>query len=117
MLSDNEDTRLNADRCLGTITAEARRPGSRGSVIRARELTGTGVGNPQDGGVLGAPTRTTAEAGRLMTAADLADRWSVSEAFVYRLAREGKLPTVHLGRYRRFRLDAIDAFETATDLQ
>lgn len=117
MLSDNQDARLNANRRIRSVAAEATRSGAGGSVIRARELTGTGVGNPQDGGVLGAPTRTTAEAGRLMTAADLADRWSVSEAFVYRLAREGKLPTVHLGRYRRFRLDAIDAFETATDLQ
>lgn len=52
---------------------------------------------------------------RLLTATDLAKRWSVSEAFVYRLAREGKIPVVRLGpRRRRFRLDAIEAFEWAT---
>ena len=51
------------------------------------------------------------EAGRLLTAEQLATRWSVPKAHVYRLAREGRLPTVELGRYRRWRLDAIDAFE------
>jgi excisionase family DNA binding protein len=49
--------------------------------------------------------------GRLMTAAQLAERWQVPKSHVYRLAREGRIPTVELGRYRRFRLDAIEQFE------
>ena len=30
---------------------------------------------------------------------------------VYRLTRDGKLSTVRLGRYYRYRLDAIESFE------
>lgn len=50
-------------------------------------------------------------AGQLLTADQLADRWQVRTSHIYRLAREGKIPTVELGRYKRFRLDAIEAFE------
>ncbi|MGI8729221.1 MAG: helix-turn-helix domain-containing protein [Solirubrobacteraceae bacterium] len=49
--------------------------------------------------------------GQLMTADQLAERWQVPKSHVYRLAREGRIPTVELGRYRRFRVDAIEAFE------
>lgn len=48
----------------------------------------------------------------LMTAEQLAARWQVPKAHVYRLAREGRIPTVNLGpRYRRWRLDEIERFE------
>jgi len=49
--------------------------------------------------------------GRLLTAEDLAERWAVPKSHVYRLAREGRIPVVELGRYKRFRLDAIERFE------
>lgn len=49
---------------------------------------------------------------RLMTAKDLAKRWQVPESQVYRLAREGRIPAVRLGRYWRFRLDLIEQWET-----
>lgn len=49
--------------------------------------------------------------GQLLTAADLSVRWQVTEAHVYRLAREGAIPVVELGRYKRFHPDAIEAFE------
>lgn len=49
--------------------------------------------------------------GRLMTAEELAARWQVPKTQVYRLAREGRIPTVEIGRYYRFRLDAIEAWE------
>jgi excisionase family DNA binding protein len=56
--------------------------------------------------------------GQLLTAEQLADHWQVPKSHVYRLAREGKIPTVELGRYRRWRLEAIEAFERgATDDQ
>jgi excisionase family DNA binding protein len=51
------------------------------------------------------------EAGRLLTAQDVADRWQVPTTQVYRLIREGRLPAVAIGRYRRCRLEAIEAFE------
>jgi excisionase family DNA binding protein len=46
-----------------------------------------------------------------MTAEQLSERWQVPPSHVYRLARDGKIPTVALGRYRRWRLDVIEAFE------
>ena len=49
--------------------------------------------------------------GRLLTADDLAARWQVKASHVYRLTREGHLPTVRLGRYYRYRLDALEEFE------
>lgn len=52
------------------------------------------------------------ERSTLLTAEQVAERWQVPTGHVYRLAREGKLPTVQLGRYRRWRLDAIEQFET-----
>jgi excisionase family DNA binding protein len=42
--------------------------------------------------------------GSLLTADDLAQRWQVSKHQVYRLARDGRVPTVRIGRYFRFRL-------------
>jgi excisionase family DNA binding protein len=49
----------------------------------------------------------------LLTASDVAARWQVPKAHVYRLAREGKVPAVMLGRYRRFRLAAVEEFEAS----
>ena len=52
-------------------------------------------------------------ASRLWTAEELAERWQVPKAHVYRLTREGLLPTVRLGRYYRDSVAAIEAFEAA----
>lgn len=65
----------------------------------------------RQGRPLGAGERSNSD--RLLTAEDLAERWQVPKAHVYRLARDGRLPTVRLGRYRRFRLEAIAEFEAA----
>ncbi len=48
---------------------------------------------------------------QLLTADQLARRWQVPKSHVYRLTREGAIPAVKLGRYYRYRLDAIEAFE------
>jgi excisionase family DNA binding protein len=53
--------------------------------------------------------------GQLLTAEQLAERWQVPQSHVYRLAREGRIPAVELGRYRRFRLEAIEAYEKQFD--
>jgi excisionase family DNA binding protein len=53
--------------------------------------------------------------GSLLTADDLAARWQVSRAHVYRLARDGHLPTVSIGRYYRFRLESIEACELESE--
>jgi excisionase family DNA binding protein len=41
-------------------------------------------------------------AGRLLTADEVAGRLKVPRSWVYRAAREGDLPSVRCGRYRRF---------------
>ena len=48
---------------------------------------------------------------RLLTADQLAERWQVPKSQVYALTRRGEIPTVKLGKYYRYRLDAIEAFE------
>lgn len=45
---------------------------------------------------------------RLLTAAEVADRLSVTPGWVYAATRANRLPHVRLGRYVRFRADAID---------
>lgn len=50
---------------------------------------------------------------RLLTADELADRWQVGKAHIYRLTREGLLPCVRIGRYYRYRVASIEAFESA----
>jgi len=49
---------------------------------------------------------------RLLTAEQLAARWQVKPSHVYRLSRAGEITAVKLGRYYRYRLDAIERFET-----
>lgn len=52
-------------------------------------------------------------AAHLITPDELAARWQVPKAHVYRLAREGRLPVVRIGRYVRFTTAAIEAWEQA----
>jgi excisionase family DNA binding protein len=52
---------------------------------------------------------------QLLTAEQLSQRWQVPTSHVYRLAREGHVPAVRLGRYVRFREDAIERFELGVD--
>jgi excisionase family DNA binding protein len=45
---------------------------------------------------------------QLLTAREVAQRYSVPETWVYEQARLGKLPSVQLGRYVRFRLAEVE---------
>jgi excisionase family DNA binding protein len=54
-------------------------------------------------------------AARLLTAEQLADRWQVSKAQIYRLARDSRIPAVAIGRYYRFRVSAIEAWEASQE--
>jgi excisionase family DNA binding protein len=47
---------------------------------------------------------------RLLTAAEVASLLSVPKSWVYEQSRAGRIPTVCLGRYRRYREDAILAW-------
>lgn len=44
----------------------------------------------------------------IMTVAELAEYLRVNEATVYRLAQEGKIPGMKVGRQWRFKREAID---------
>lgn len=56
----------------------------------------------------------TVTGSKLLTAEELAERWQCTTDQVYRLSREGKLPTVRLGpRYKRFRLADLEAWEAS----
>ena len=46
--------------------------------------------------------------GRLLTAEEVAELLSVPRTWVYRAAREGALPSVRCGRYRRFDESDVD---------
>lgn len=46
----------------------------------------------------------------LLTADEIAARLGVKPGWIYRQSRAGRIPTVRLGRYYRYRLDAIEAW-------
>jgi excisionase family DNA binding protein len=50
------------------------------------------------------------EAATLLTADELAARWRVRKSHIYAMAREGDLPHVRLGKYVRFREQAVAAW-------
>ena len=45
---------------------------------------------------------------RLLTAEQVAEMLGVPKSWVYEQSRRGAIPTVTLGRYRRYRLEAIE---------
>jgi excisionase family DNA binding protein len=45
---------------------------------------------------------------RLLTAGDVAELLGVPVSWVYEQSRRGRIPTVTLGRYRRYRREAIE---------
>jgi excisionase family DNA binding protein len=51
---------------------------------------------------------------RLLTAREVGERLSVSERYVWRLAREDKLPSIHIGKYIRFDPADVAAFVEAS---
>ena len=50
---------------------------------------------------------------KLLTPEDLAKRWDVPRSFIWAKSRQGVIPNVKIGRYYRYRLDQIEAFELA----
>jgi excisionase family DNA binding protein len=46
----------------------------------------------------------------LMTAKEVADLLGVPKTWVYEQSRTGRIPTVTLGRYRRYRREAVEAW-------
>ena len=48
--------------------------------------------------------------GSLMTAKEVGRLLGVPASWVYEQSRSGRIPTVNLGRYRRYRREAIEAW-------
>jgi excisionase family DNA binding protein len=69
-----------------------------------RQADANGLGHPASGGLT-----------QLLTADELAARWQVPKSHVYRLTREGRIPTVRLGRYYRYRISAVEAWERQSE--
>jgi excisionase family DNA binding protein len=59
--------------------------------------------------VSAAPDRSPRNGG-LLTARDVAELLGVPVSWVYERSRSGRIPTVTLGRYRRYRREAIEAW-------
>jgi excisionase family DNA binding protein len=63
-------------------------------------------------GALGVPRDPqNVTAAQLLTAQQLAERWQIPRGQVYRLSREKRIPVVRLGKYVRYRIDAIERWE------
>jgi excisionase family DNA binding protein len=56
-------------------------------------------------------------AGRLLTAAEVAERLRVTTGWVYAATRANRLPHIRLGRYVRFRADAIERWIAEVELR
>jgi predicted DNA-binding transcriptional regulator AlpA len=54
-----------------------------------------------------------AHGSKLLTADELAARWQVPRSWVYAASRTGRIPTLRLGHYCRYRLEAIEEWEAA----
>jgi excisionase family DNA binding protein len=53
--------------------------------------------------------------GGLLTAEQVARRLGVPKSWVYEQSRRGHIPTVNLGRYRRYRAEAISQWIEARE--
>jgi excisionase family DNA binding protein len=84
------------------VSAPARQPSPPTALAPLRAVQGDSAASD---------TSTAPPADRLLTADQLAERWQVNKAHVYRLTREGRLPAVKIGRYRRYRLAAVEVWE------
>jgi excisionase family DNA binding protein len=47
----------------------------------------------------------------LLTVDQLAQRWQVPKSSIWQYTREGRIPGVKIGRYYRYRQDAIEELE------
>lgn len=63
------------------------------------------------------PDQTSAVSRSLVTAQEVADLLGVPASWVYEQSRRGKIPTVTLGRYRRYRVEAIERWVASLEAQ
>jgi excisionase family DNA binding protein len=61
--------------------------------------------------------RTSAVSRSLVTAQEVAELLGVPASWVYEQSRRGRIPTVTLGRYRRYRMEAIEQWVQTLEAQ
>ena len=59
---------------------------------------------------VGDAERKSGPAGRLLTAAEVADMLGVSKEWIWEQSRRGLIPTITLGRFRRYRREAVETW-------
>lgn len=69
-----------------------------------------GTGTPQAGHSVLSRITICEVTGSLLTADQVAELLAVPKTWVYEQSRAGRIPTVTLGRYRRYRRDAVEAW-------
>ena len=74
----------------------------------SRLETSPGVGHDADADAGDAGERLVG--GSLLSAAEVAEMLGVPVSWVYEQSRRGRIPTVTLGRYRRYRRGSIEAW-------
>jgi len=79
---------VREDRCVLELTLKRERHVGAGDPVRKERVMGAA----------------------LMTAAEVAELLGVPVSWVYEQSRRGRIPTVTLGRYRRYRREAIEAW-------
>jgi excisionase family DNA binding protein len=50
----------------------------------------------------------------ILTPDELADRWKCKKKTLWRLSNEGKVPSMRLGRFYRYPLPLVEAFEAGS---
>jgi excisionase family DNA binding protein len=90
-------------------SGEPRRRGGPHRGISEGESEGS-VAGPARGEASGSRHRSRHDASPLLTAGEVASLLGVPRTWVYEQSRAGRIPTVTLGRYRRYRLEAIETW-------
>jgi len=103
------DHGADANRLHGTTSPARRAPASTSQTAPRRGDSGSSAGRtnsrarkPADGDAASKPS--------LLTADEVAAKLGMDKEWIWEQSRRGRIPTIRLGRFYRYREDAIDAW-------